>query len=273
MVGYVPESLNEALALKAGMNLVPYGGGTDLMVEGDASKAYLFLHKIGEMKKIQQDEAYIRIGAGCTFAEISKNSLTPPLLRAAVSEIAAPAIRNLGTIGGNVGNGSAKADSALALHALHALVRVACAEGERIIPIREFYLGGKKLDLREDELIVEFLIPKQHIGPFYFEKVGARRALAISRVSFAGSMIRDSDQIVYCAVAFGGINDVVVTRPELDQMFLESTLIQATEIRDLYQKRYEESLAPQKGRISAEYRKKVCMNLLGEFLNQMLEHP
>lgn len=270
MVGYVPESLGEALKLKDKMALVPYAGGTDLMVEGKEDRPYLFLHKVGEMRKIQRDMAYIRIGAGCTFTDIQKHSLTPPLLRAAVSEIAAPAIRNLGTIGGNVGNGSAKADSALALYALGALVRVAGMGGERLIPIREFYMGRKKLDLKDNELIVEFLVPETHNGPFYFEKVGARRALAISRVSFAGSMVWESKRIVYCSAAFGGINDVAVIRPELDRMFLGCTILEAAGMRELYLERFGESLAPQKGRISAEYRKRVCMNLLREFLHRML---
>lgn len=270
MVSYIPESLSEALKMRQELELIPYGGGTDLMVEGNAAKPYLFLHRVPELKEIRDDGTYIRIGSECTFTQIQRNELVPPLLREAVSGIAAPAIRNLGTIGGNVGNGSAKADSVPALFVLGAAVGVAGTHGFRLSSMNDLYLGRKKLDIKRDELIVEFLIPKLNIGSYHYHKIGARKALAISRVSFAGEMVWESDRIMRCSTAFGAINDTVFTRPELDALFHGKTLEEARNIEKMYIERYADALAPQKGRISSEYRKTVCMNELSEFVNKML---
>lgn len=269
MVSYIPEDLAEALAMRRDYDVTPYGGGTDLMVEGRENTGYLFLHKVRELREIKEDQEYVRIGSGCAFTEIQNHPLTPPLLKKAVSEIAAPAIRNLGTIGGNVANGSPKADSALALCALGAVIRLAGTHGERLVPFREFYLGRRMVDLGKDELIVEFLVPHSHVGPFYHEKIGARKALAISRVSFAGVMTERNGRITYCSTAFGAINDVIVTRPELDARFVGKTVREAGKLREAYLQEYRDALAPQKGRISAEYRKRVCVNMLSAFLDAM----
>ena len=265
MVNTIPHSLNEALTLLSEGGLRPYGGGTDLMVPEERQEEYLFLHRVEELKEMADDGTYVRIGAECTFSQIEEQGAAVPLLRDAVSQIAAPAIRNLGTIGGNVGNGSAKADSALALFALGAIVRVVSLRGERLIPIHEFYLGRKKLDLRADELIAEFLIPKKHIGSYYYEKVGARKALAISRVSFAGVLVEKYGVITYCATAFGAINDRIVSLPHIDGLLLGSTRKEAAACRKVYFDAMRRELNPQDGRISADYRKAVCMNLLEAF--------
>lgn len=111
--GYQAKSLEDALNLRAKGGVIPYGGGTDLMIEADENAVYLFLNKVAELKQITKEYNCLRIGSGVTFTEILESPLAPAILKEAVSKIAAPAIRNLGTAGGNICNGSAKADSAL----------------------------------------------------------------------------------------------------------------------------------------------------------------
>ena len=106
--GFVPKDLREALELRAAENVVPYAGGTDLMVENRPGVSYLFIGKLAELRQIREDERCIRIGAAVTYTEALASPLVPPLMKEAVSRIAAPAIRNAGTFGGNLGNGSAK---------------------------------------------------------------------------------------------------------------------------------------------------------------------
>ena len=110
---YQPTSLTEALNIRSKEAVTPYAGGTDLMIDPNENATYLFLNKVPEMKNIIEDSSYIHIGASCTFTDIIESKLIPDILKKSSAEIAAPAIRNLGTIGGNICNGSAKADSAL----------------------------------------------------------------------------------------------------------------------------------------------------------------
>ena len=259
-------SLDEALRARQHPELVPYIGGTDLMVEGNEDASYLFLNKVPEMREIIVGKDTLQIGAAVTFAEIIHHQDTPEILKEACRQVAAPAIRNNGTVGGNIGNGSAKADSALIFMVLDANLRLASVGGERIIPLRDFYQGRKKLALRPDELIVEVIIPRFGSDNFYYQKVGAREALAISRMSFAGIIQLEEDVITHFATAFGAIADVILRPAEIDKMFIGKTIPLAKEIKKEYLKAMDQAIVPISGRVSVEYRKDVAMNLLNDFL-------
>ena len=270
MVSYMPLNLKEALDIRSSCDVVPYGGGTDLMIEAKPEADYLFVHKIPEMRKITKDDRYIHIGASCTFSEVAKSPLCPPILREAVLDIGAPAIRNLGTIGGNIGNGSPKADSALIFFAADSKLLLMNAGAERVIPIKDFYLGRRKLALRPDELIVEVLMPTNcSTNRYYYRKVGAREALTISRISFAGLFDEKDCRINDIAVAFGAVSDVIIRRDDIDAMLVGKTIEEAKKLKADYLKAYDAAIVPIRGRVSEEYRKDVCMNLLKDFLGCM----
>ncbi len=266
--GYVPASLAEALELRSSRDVVPYAGGTDLMVENRKGVDYLFLNKITELQQICEDEQYIRIGAGVTFTQALESPLVPPLMKEAVSRIAAPAIRNAGTFGGNLGNGSAKADSVLIEFVADAKLRLCSVSGERIVPVEQFYLGRKKLDLRPDELIVEILLPKSGLEQYVYEKVGGRNALAISRVSFAGVFAMEDGKITNVAAAFGAVADTVLRYRDIEAMLIGKTIDEAKALKGSYLDAYAQRMVLTRGRVSAEYRKTVCMNLLEDFLTR-----
>ena len=263
---YLPTSLIEALDVLASEAVTPYAGGTDLMIESNENAKYLFLNKIPEMRNIVEDTEYIRIGAACTFTEIIESDLIPAILKEAAAEIAAPAIRNLGTVGGNICNGSAKGDSSLIFFATDAKLRLVSNKGERVIPITEFYLGRKKTSLQADELLVEILMNKTGLSNYYYKKVGARNALAISRVSFAAILNVMEGKIDNCMTAFGAVSDVIIRRADIDIMLIGKTIEEAKIVKEDYLAAYDEAIVPIRGRISAEYRKTVCMNLLRDFL-------
>ncbi len=265
---YQPASLRDALHIRSAGNVIPYGGGTDLMIKDNASSTFLYLDKVAEMKRIYEDEEYIRIGAACTFTEVLNSETVPEIMREAVSQIAAPAIRNLGTMGGNIGSASAKADSVLINFVVDAKLLLASESGSRLVNIEDFYLVHKKTDLRWDELIVEILIPKADLSNYYYMKVGPRNALAISRVSFAGVFAMDGEKIAKAACAFGAVADVVLRFKELEKMLIGKTLEEAKSVKADYIKMYDEAIIPVRGRVSAEYRKTVSMNLLKDFLEK-----
>jgi xanthine dehydrogenase iron-sulfur cluster and FAD-binding subunit A len=128
--------------------VIPYAGGTDLMIEADPDAAYLFLGDIAELKGIEALDGRLEIGAAVTYTEALQSDAVPEILKDAVRYIAAPAIRNAGTMGGNVANGSPKADSALIFAVTDSTLVLASEKGERRVPIAEFYLGRGKTVLR-----------------------------------------------------------------------------------------------------------------------------
>ena len=266
--GYVPKTLEEALELRGKYDLVPYAGGTDLMVENRPNVSYLFLGKLAELKGICEDAEYVRIGAAVTYTEALASPIVPQLMKEAVSRIAAPAIRNAGTFGGNLGNGSAKADSVLVEFVTGAKLKLLSARGERVVDVEKFYLGRKKLDLANDEIIAEILLPKTGIDDYYYKKVGGRNALAISRVSFAGLLSVENGIITHFSAGFGAVADTVLRYRELEAMLPGKTLEEAKAIKPELLRAYSEKLVLTRGRVSTEYRKTVCMNLLGDFLTE-----
>ena len=266
--GYAPHTLGEALKIRAGQDVVPYAGGTDLMVENRPGVTYLFLNNIPELRHITVVETWIRIGAAVTFTEALADERVPRIMREALAQIAAPAIRNAGTFGGNLGNGSAKADSVLIEFALGGKVRLVSQAGERIVAVEDFYLGRKKLDLRPDELIAEVLLPRTGWENYYYEKVGGRNALAISRVSFAGTLRMENGRIAAVSAAFGAVADTVLRFRDLEQMLIGKTVAQAQAEKERFLAAYGERLVLTRGRVSAEYRKAVCLNLLRAFLEK-----
>jgi CO/xanthine dehydrogenase FAD-binding subunit len=131
-----------------------------------------------------------------------------------VLQIGGPAIRNFGTAGGNIANGSPKADSALIFFVMDSILRLVSVSGERLLPIKDFYLGRKKTALAPDELIAEILLPRSRVCSHYYKKVGARNAQAISRVAFAGLSRVEDDRILDIATAFGAVSDVIIRRAQ-----------------------------------------------------------
>lgn len=266
--GYAPKTLAEALELRSKLDLVPYAGGTDLMVENRPGVSYLVLGKLQELKGISQDADYVRIGAAVTYTQALASPIVPQLMKEAISRIAAPAIRNAGTFGGNLGNGSAKADSVLIDLVTGARLRLLSAQGERLVDVEKFYLGRKKLDLAADEIIAEILLPKAGIDDYYYKKVGGRNALAISRVSFAGILSVENGVITRFSAAFGAVADTVLRYRDLESMLIGKTVAEAKTAKADVLRAYSEKLVLTRGRVSAEYRKTVCMNLLGDFLTE-----
>ena len=295
---HTPTTLAEALELLASEKLIPYAGGTDLMVKEEHEHPFLFLHNIAELKGIKEDAEFVRIGAAVTYSELLEDARTPPILREAISTIAAPAIRNVATLGGNITNASPKGDGALVCFATDALLRLVrneagriaegvaegvtegVAEGvtegvsegvaERIVPISEFYLGRGKTVLGPDELLAEILIPKRWLVNYSYCKVGARKALAISRVSFAGLLALDAGIVAHLAMAFGAVEDIIIRKPQLDAMLIGKTLEKARALKGRLLDAYNEAIVPIRGRVSAEYRKQVCLNLIEDFLDSQL---
>ncbi len=268
--GYKPTTLKEALSIRAGEKVIPYAGGTDLMVQNPKEAVYLFLNDIEELREIKEDDKYIRIGAAVTFTEALSSDLVPALMKEAVSRIAAPAIRNAGTFGGNIGNGSDKADSVLVEFAMGASVRLLSEKGERILPVREFCISRRVTAIRDDELIAEILLPKDKCSySYYYQKVGGRNALAISRVAFAGAYdVRDGVIRDFSAAVLGS-GGVFQRYKEIEDLIIGKTVDEFKANRDAYLSAYGEKLTFARGRVSAEYRKTVVLNLIRDYLESV----
>jgi carbon-monoxide dehydrogenase medium subunit/xanthine dehydrogenase FAD-binding subunit len=214
-----PQSLGEAVALMAQYagSIRPYAGGTDLMVqlrEGAKrlkdTQHLMDLGAVPELKGIELLPDVIRIGAMTTHTEVNRSELLRKhahMLSVASSTVGAEQIRNNGTIGGNICNGSPAADTLSPLVALNASIRLVSVRGERTLLVKDIYTGAGQVSLAPDELAICLEIPRIDGYGTSFIKLGRRKALAISRMNAAvalkieGGVIREARIAPGCVFA------------------------------------------------------------------------
>lgn len=167
-----PASLSEAVKMLQMPEFRLLCGGTDLLVRLRKSMEPACLIDISGLPELLVEsigpDGTLRLGAGLSFARVGASALVrtyAPILAEAALSVAGPQIRNMGTLGGNICNGAASADSAAPLLALDARLRLCGPEGERIILLNDFYLGPGKVDLRPAEILLEIHIPPEAILP------------------------------------------------------------------------------------------------------------
>ena len=165
-------------------------GGSDVLVqmrEGKRAGVELIsIFMLDELRGVKLDEdGTLRIGSLTSFSHITKDPLIQKyinVLGEAVDMVGGPQIRNIGTIGGNTCNGVTSADSASTLHAWEAVVELTGKDGKRIVPIKDFYLKAKIVDIHPDEIQTAILIPKESYENTYgaYIKYAMRNALDIA---------------------------------------------------------------------------------------------
>lgn len=209
-----PETLQACLQLKArtGAEGVLLAGGTDILVHLQEGKLHgsemIDLTGIDELKQIGVLEKTLSLGAGVTFTAVSESSLLKDYtgLRDACRSVGSPQIRNAGTVGGNIANGSPAADAAPPLLALESVVILQKEGALRRIPLNAFYTGKGATVIEADEVLtsIEFpVLPENTV--IVFEKLGLRNALAISRISLALYLTAENGMITQARVASGSI--------------------------------------------------------------------
>lgn len=273
-----PKSLDAALAYRGEKRAIPFGGGTDLMVRHrgyTGTKAHiegpvLFLDALKELHAIRMEEEALWIGAGATMSEILGFPGVPELLRQSLALIAAPALRNRATLGGNICNASPAADSLPPLYVHEAQLVTMSSSGERMVPVEEFFTGPGKTILNEQEILYGMRIPLLPEGRLYYRKVGTRRANALSKLSAAGYARIEAGRIADFRFSLGAVAPTVLRLREAEAALLGSPTgaIEATRIMELAEPRVR-PIDDQ--RSTATYRKRVALNALAEFLYQLSE--
>jgi len=170
----------------------------------------VYVGQIGELQKIESADGWLRIGAGVTVeAAYTELATHYPELTEMWQRFASLPIRNAGTLGGNVANGSPIGDSMPGLIALGVRVVVRGGNVEREMPLEDLYLAYQKKDIAEHEFVVAVKVPLR-IGAranlrFRTYKISKRFDSDISAVCAAFAFIADGDAIREPRIAFGGM--------------------------------------------------------------------
>ncbi|HEV7767306.1 MAG TPA: FAD binding domain-containing protein [Thermoanaerobaculia bacterium] len=188
-----------------------------------------------------------------------------PSMSEIMDRFGSPQIKNAGTLAGNIANASPIADTLPFLFVTHASLELTGSNGARMVPIRDFYLGYKKLDLRPDEIITRIHIPLPRDGEtLRLYKISKRSHLDISTFTAAMLMRRTDGRVDSMRIAYGGVGPVVLRLGKTEeflagQPFKLDTFAAAGEIA-------RDEIAPISDvRGSREFRLQLAENILSRF--------
>lgn len=216
---YFPETINQALELKANISNARFiAGGTDLLInlnkKHEVPNALIDVTHIPELNLIHNDNNHFCIGASVTYSQILQDKFVLsklPYLAKAIRLIGGTQIRNVGTLVGNIANASPAGDTLPLLYVLKTNIHISGIETKKIIPIEDFILGVRKINLGQEELIthISMRVPAPD-ELCIFEKLGNRHAMAISVASLAMRLKAKGDRIEMLNVALGSVGPTVM---------------------------------------------------------------
>lgn len=273
---FKPLSLADALAFRSKYpEAIIISGATDTALRQTKKRELLLgildISDISELKYFVEDEQKYKIGASLSLEQLKKYSAKKlPALHQILKIFGSLQIRNLASVGGNIGSASPIGDTLPLLFAYKAIVKVNSASSERLISIEDFIKGYRLTDIHIDELITEIQIPKPDpksiIRSF---KVSKRKDLDISTVSGGFSLKLENDSVNEIILAFGGMASQT-KRAAKTEDFLTGKAWNRQTVEQAMEILAEEFTPLNDARADADYRNLVACNLLMKFYAETL---
>ncbi len=204
-----PDALAELLAAHPDACLV--AGATEVGIWVNKGlrtiDTLIFTSDIAALNTIVETPDGLTIGAGVRYADAhAAFARLHPDLGELTRRFAGLQVRNAGTVGGNIANGSPIGDGPPALIALGATLALRSASGRRTIALEDFFLGYGKQDLHTGEFVESIYIPRP--GPdhvIHISKLSRRFDSDVSAVCGAFQLTVHDEYITAARVAFGGM--------------------------------------------------------------------
>jgi xanthine dehydrogenase small subunit len=205
------DTLDETLRLlRERPDAVVVAGSTDWGVEVNIrsrrADCVVAIDRLPELRELRVESDVIEIGAALTLTEIERRlDGDVPLLAELFPQFASRLIRNSATLGGNLGTGSPIGDSPPVLLALEASLVLADADGEREVPLADYFTGYRQSVRRPGELIRSVRIPLPLSPVVAFHKIAKRRFDDISSVAVAFALDIEDGTVRKARVGLGGV--------------------------------------------------------------------
>ena len=204
-----------AKLLAGGHSLIPL-----LKLRLATPAALIDIGRLDELKGISVADGRVRIGALTTHAELAASSELAercPALAEAAGLIGDPAVRNRGTIGGNVAHADPASDLPTVLRALDATIAVTADGGERSIPAADFFEGMMETALGDHDIVTAIEVPAAPAGQGQAYVKFSHPASRYAVVGVAASVSVAGGSIGSVAVALGGFVPVTTRAAAVEQ--------------------------------------------------------
>lgn len=266
---YQPTSLKEASALvkEKGPGGRFLAGGTDLVIaikeKGLSPKYVVDLKRIPSLSGIREEpDGAIAIGALTTLREVETSALLKrryPFLAQSAAEVGSIQIRNRATIGGNMANATPSADLAPSLLVLEARAKISGLNGERSLPLEEFFRGPGQTVMEPEEILTAISIPSAdaRLSGDYI-KFSPREMMDLAYVGVAVAVVLDQSQkrCEQARIALGAVSPTPMRAKKAEALLLNQPLTD-----ELAERAAEEAAKESKPisdvRSSADYRREM----------------
>jgi xanthine dehydrogenase small subunit len=270
-----PVSLTEALRLKRDhREAIVLCGATDQALrvtkKHELLKQIIDLSGLDEIKTISENVSSVVIGAGVCLSEImSKVHSHFPALHVMLSVFGSQQIRNLATLGGNLGTASPIGDTLPVLMAYNARVLLESIGKKREVPMDDFITGYRQTARKPDELITGIIIPKMTNGAVVKAyKVSKRKDLDISTVSAAFRLeLTGGKRIENIKLVYGGMAERT-KRATRTEEFLTGKNWEREAVAEAMLQLGKEFKPISDARSGAEFRTVAARNLLLKFWSE-----
>jgi CO/xanthine dehydrogenase FAD-binding subunit len=214
----------------------------------------------------------LSIGAATPVSAMEKSPVIRekfPVLAQAAGTLGSPVIRSRATIGGNLCNAAPSADTAPALIALDARVKIASTDGEKVVPLGEFFTAPGETLLEAGQILVEIRVPDmpRRSGAAYIKQQRRRGAdLAVVGVAVM-AVLEEGGHLEDIRIVLGAVAPAPIRAGEAEKI-LRGREISAMLLEKAGQAAASESRPIDDGRSSADYRKKLVAVLVPRAVKQ-----
>lgn len=272
-----PASLSEAVSLKHRYpDALVIGGATDSALRvtkrHELLEDILDISDLEELKEIIETDEALALGAGASLNSVKERVKKHfPALYDMLTVFGSQQIRNLATLGGNLGTASPIGDTLPVLIAYSASVVLESLNGQREIPLDQFIVGYRKTLRKPDELITRIVLPKSHNGAVIKSyKVSKRKDLDISTVSGGFRIeLNDRKEVKEIILAYGGMAERT-RRAHTAEKFLKGKTWKRENVEEAMAMIDADFSPISDARAGAEFRSVAARNLLLKFWGETL---
>jgi xanthine dehydrogenase small subunit len=226
----------------------------------------IFIGEVPQLHRIEETATALKLGAGVTYTEATDAIIRRfPQLEELWMRIGGAQVRNKGTIGANIANGSPIGDTPPPLMALGASITLRKGNVRREVKLEDFFIAYGKQDRQPGEFVESVTIPSLPEGEqFACYKITKRKDEDISALCGAFRVKLDGDKVAAVTIAYGGMAATPKRARAVEAALLGKAWTVATVEAAI--PAYAEDYQPLTDmRASAEYRLLAAQNLLRRF--------
>lgn len=249
-------------------------GGTDLFVQRPdelLETDLCFISERKELNYIRFDNSALYIGSGTNLEDFRNSCVVNkyfPYMNNDILLHSSMILRNKATLAGNIVNASPIGDVTIMLLALNASVVIESNATFRTLALDKFYMGYKKFDLAEGEVITEIIIPLQNQNSKYnFEKVSNRKILDIATVNSSIVIAVSDDKISDLRISAGGVGPIPMMIEGLDKFIGREISFELS--RDIAEYSISKVVPIDDVRGTAQYKKLLLRQLIYAHFNKL----